>query len=199
MSTTLISDVWHGLFYKLISKYKSFLKELHGVLNYSNIKYIFKQSKYLCGFFFYSCVLIYNPGLYFHSEKKKKTPVPKFLHSLRVKQQMCCFTFRQLTCTWISSQYHCVQAADLLSWSVWINKGQIPTAGQDCPLAVESGQHTDRACVCRRLHPDRRGCSHDAGGLPRMLWSHSGVSVSTGDSKWLIMYFIFLLNISAPL
>lgn len=59
-------------FYKLIYKYKSFLKELHGVLNYSNIKYIFKWSKYLCGFF-YSCFLIYNPGLYFHSEEKKDT------------------------------------------------------------------------------------------------------------------------------
>lgn len=77
--------------------------------------------------------------------------------------------------------------------------GRYPLQWQGCPLAAESGQHTDRACVCRRLHPDRRGCSHDAGGLPRMLWSHSGVSVSAGDSKWLIIYFIFLLNISAPL
>lgn len=48
----LMSDVWHGLVYKLIYKYKSFLKELHGVLNYSNIKYIFKWCKYLCVVFF---------------------------------------------------------------------------------------------------------------------------------------------------
>lgn len=94
------------------------------------------------------------------------------------------FTFRQLTCSWIGGQYRLLQAVDPLS----------RPAGTGLPPSGARRQHADAGCVCRRLHPDRRGCRHDAGGLPRMLWSHSGVSVPAGDSQWPFIYMS--LNIS---
>lgn len=40
-------------------------------------------------------------------------------------------------------------------------------------------------CVYRCLHTDSCWSCDDAGGIPRMLWCHSGISVPAGNSEWL--------------